>query len=216
MENNKFGLDAFTLKMIAAVTMLIDHIGYIFFPDYLLLRFIGRISFPIFAFLIVEGFMHTRDVRKYLLRMAIFAVISEVPFDLAFFGTIYWMHQNVLFTFILSILAMYIDSRYKRAAGVAATIALALVAEFIQCDYGMFGVVLVMIFYWNYQYFIGKMAVGIGALTFLVSGYQRLDVLAMLPIALYNGKKGIGIQYFFYVFYPGHLMLLFLIHRMIG
>jgi len=113
MKNNKVGIDAFTLKMIAAVTMLIDHVGYIFFPQYVLLRIIGRISFPIFAFLIVEGFMHTRDVKKYIFRMIIFALITEIPFDFAFYGTFNWGHQNVLVTFLLALVAMYIDRQYK-------------------------------------------------------------------------------------------------------
>jgi len=215
MKNNKIGIDAFTLKIIAAITMLIDHVGCIFFPQYLFLRIIGRISFPIFAFLIVEGFMHTRDVKKYIFRMLVFALITEVPFDFAFFGTVNWGHQNVLITFSLALLALYIDRFYNRKAGIVAAFALALLAEFIGSDYGMFGVMVVMIFYWNYDRFYNKLIFGIASLTLLVSSYQIFDVLAMIPIGLYNGKKGIGVKYFFYVFYPGHLLVLYLIHRLI-
>lgn len=216
LKSNKFGIDAFTLKIIAATTMLIDHIGYIFFPKYLLLRIIGRISFPIFAFLIVEGFMHTRDVKRYIVRLAAFALISEIPFDLAFFGNLAWKHQNVLITFILAILAMYVDKKYKRVAGIGAAIVLSKVADLIHSDYGMFGVIVVMVFYWNYSYFTGRMLAGVGALTLLVKRYQIFDVLAMIPIALYNGKRGINIKYFFYIFYPGHLLILYLVHMAIG
>lgn len=216
IKSNKFGIDAFALKIIAVVTMMIDHIGYIFFPQYLLLRIVGRISFPIFAFMIVEGFMHTRDVRRYIVRLAAFALLSEIPFDLAFFGNLIWTHQNVLITFILAILAMYVDKKYKRVAGIGAAIALSIVADLIHSDYGMFGVIVVMVFYWNYSYFTGRMLAGVGALTLLVKTYQIFDVLAMIPIALYNGKRGINIKYFFYVFYPGHLLILYLIHMMVG
>ena len=214
-KNNKVGIDAFTLKMIAAVTMLIDHTGYIFFPQYVFLRIIGRIAFPIFAFLIVEGFMHTRNVKKYIYRMIAFALITEIPFDFAFYGTVNWGHQNVLITFTLALLALYIDRQYSRKVGIAAAFGLALLAEFIGSDYGMFGVIVVMMFYWNYDRFYNKLIFGTATLTLLVSSYQIFDVMAMIPIGLYNGKKGIGFKYFFYVFYPGHLLILYLIHVLI-
>ena len=215
MKNDKVGIDAFTLKMIAAVTMLIDHVGYIFFPQYIFLRIIGRISFPIFAFLIVEGFMHTRDVKKYIFRMLVFALVTEIPFDFAFYGAVNWEHQNVLITFVLALLALYIDRQYTRKIGIVAAFALAFLAEFIGSDYGMLGVIIVMMFYWNYDRFYNKMIFGTASLTLLVTSYQIFDVLAMIPIGLYNGKKGIGLKYFFYVFYPGHLLILYLIHVLI-
>ena len=80
------GLSTFQLKWIAIITMLIDHIGAVLFPYELGYRIIGRIAFPIFCFLIVEGFSHTRDVRRYMVRLGIFALISELPYDLAFHG----------------------------------------------------------------------------------------------------------------------------------
>jgi len=215
MKNDKVGIDAFTLKMIAAVTMLIDHVGYIFFPQYIFLRIIGRISFPIFAFLIVEGFMHTRDVKKYIFRMLVFALVTEIPFDFAFYGAVNWEHQNVLITFVLALLALYIDRQYTRKIGIVAAFALAFLAEFIGSDYGMLGVIIVMMFYWNYDRFYNKMIFGTASLTLLVTSYQIFDVLAMIPIGLYNGKKGIGVKYFFYIFYPGHLLILYIIHMLI-
>jgi len=215
MKNDKVGIDAFTLKMIAAVTMLIDHVGYIFFPQYIFLRIIGRISFPIFAFLIVEGFMHTRDVKKYIFRMLVFALVTEIPFDFAFYGAVNWEHQNVLITFGLALLALYIDRQYTRKIGIVAAFALAFLAEFIGSDYGMLGVIIVMMFYWNYDRFYNKMIFGTASLTLLVTSYQIFDVLAMIPIGLYNGKKGIGVKYFFYIFYPGHLLILYIIHMLI-
>ena len=80
-------MSAFTLKMIALVTMIIDHVGAVFFPEIIWLRYIGRISMPIYAFLLVQGYQHTRDFKRYVIRMAIFAVVSEVPYDLLFHGS---------------------------------------------------------------------------------------------------------------------------------
>lgn len=216
LKNNRNGIDAFTLKMIAAITMLIDHTGAIFFPQYLLLRCVGRISFPIFAFLIVEGFLYTKNLKKYARRLFVFALISEFPFDFAFFNGVYIGHQNVIFTFTIAILIMYIDKKYGRKAGAIATVALGLTAEFLRFDYGMFGVLLVMIFYWTYDKFYNRLIISSGVLGLLVESYQRFDLLAIIPIALYNGKKGINAKYFFYVFYPGHLVILYIIHMLIG
>ena len=97
-------MSVFALKLIAVVTMLIDHIGYIFFPRVLWLRFIGRCAFPIYAFLLVQGYRHTHSVGKYLGRLALFSILSEVAFDLAFFRSFpYWGDQNVYFTLALGL-----------------------------------------------------------------------------------------------------------------
>lgn len=93
-------MSAFTLKLIALVTMIIDHVGAIFFPQFIWLRYIGRLSMPIYAFLLVQGYMHTRNFNRYALRMGIFALLSEVPYDLLFQGTwLEFQRQNILFTF---------------------------------------------------------------------------------------------------------------------
>lgn len=218
IKRENFGIDAFTLKMIAIVTMLIDHIGCIFFPEYPIFRIIGRIAFPVFAFMIVEGFLHTRNLKKYAIRLAVFALISELPFDYAFFGGIAIEHQNVLVTFLLAVLAMYIDKRFGRIAGFGAALAVGLLAEVVVCDYGMFGIIVVMVFYWNYDKFFNKMIISSAVLGIIPiqMAIQVFDLLALIPIALYNGKKGISIKYFFYAFYPGHLVVLYIIHRLIG
>lgn len=101
------GLNSFQLKCIAVITMIIDHTGAVLFPDNMTLRYIGRIAFPIFCFLLVEGFFHTRDVRKYMLRLGMFAVISEIPYDLAFRDTVIeFEHQNVFFTLFIGVVMM--------------------------------------------------------------------------------------------------------------
>ena len=103
MDRKQQGLfNNFTLKMIAIISMLTDHVGCILFPDELIFRAIGRIAFPIFCFLVVEGFFHTRNTWNYLMRLCIFAILSEIPFDLAFFGKVFYLQkQNVFMTLAL-------------------------------------------------------------------------------------------------------------------
>ena len=99
-------LDGTMLKIIAMISMVIDHVGDMIFPELLWLRMIGRLAMPVFAFCITEGYIHTRNRKKYLLRMGIFALISEVPFDLAFEGKIGLSHQNIMVSFFISIVAL--------------------------------------------------------------------------------------------------------------
>ena len=102
-------INTFTLKMIAIIAMFIDHLGAVIFPEYIELRIIGRIAFPIFAYTLVEGFVYTHDVFKYMKRLGVLALLSEIPFDLAFFGTpLEFGHQNVFFTLFLGILMLYL------------------------------------------------------------------------------------------------------------
>ena len=106
-------MSAFTLKMIALVTMVIDHVGAVFFPDLIWLRYIGRLSMPIYAFLLAEGYRKTRNFLHYALRLALFAVLSEVPYDLLFQGRVLeFSRQNILFTlltgYVVLVVAMYL------------------------------------------------------------------------------------------------------------
>ena len=97
-------LDGTMLKIIAMVSMVFDHTGDVFFPEMQWMRIVGRLAMPIFSFCIAEGYVHTRNRKKYLLRMGIFALVSEVPFDLAFEGKISLDHQNIMLTFFLQYL----------------------------------------------------------------------------------------------------------------
>ena len=113
MNSKSFSLSGFDLKIIAVITMIIDHAGAFLFPQAKILRIIGRISFPIFAFLICEGYEHTKDVKKYMLRLLLFAVISEPFFDLAMSGTIFSLNngQNVIFTLLIGVVTIYFCER---------------------------------------------------------------------------------------------------------
>lgn len=221
------------LKLLAVITMMIDHIGVVLIEKRLpggvmtldfaavaaspqlsrafmadgILRMIGRVSFPLFCFLLVEGFVHTRDVQKYSRRLLLFGVISEIPFDLALFDTCFFAgYQNVYFTLYLGLLAMMAMNRYtfKPWKQLLAVAACALGASVLRADYGAFGVLLICVIY----LFRGnkkQMALWGSLLTI----WELTAPLAFIPIAMYNGSRGKwNLKYFFYIFYPAHLLLL--------
>ena len=127
MERSR-GLDGGTLKLLAAACMLLDHVGAILFPQTLWLQCVGRLAFPVFAFLVAEGYAHTRDLRKYLLRMAAFAALSELPFDWKS-GSVWDLNrQNVLLTFCLALLTLRGIDALRRERGMARYMGTAAVA----------------------------------------------------------------------------------------
>jgi hypothetical protein len=214
------------LKLLAIITMVIDHTGAILFPKIALLRIIGRLSFPIFAFLISEGLFHTSNVKAYLGRLFIFAMISEVPYDLAFYGVPYHPEsQNIFFTLFLGLAAIAVLQTYlskNSVASIALAGAAVLLAEVLHTDYGWFGVVTVIVFYCFKKY----QTKGVFVFSALNTGYgllgSSLQIYAMaasIPILLYNGENAkngkFNWQYFFYAFYPLHLLLLFFVHMVV-
>ena len=236
MELKRPGLSGSTLKLIALVTMLIDHFGAVvvvratYTPGfdrefwnslYWPMRSIGRIAFPIFCFLLVEGFVHTSNVKKYLGRMFLFALISEIPFDLALTGN--WMDfyfQNVFWELSMGILAMiclaYIERKnFKYVVQVVLRLGVivffAFAAELLGLDYGMYGIISIVALYVFRQNKWSQLLVG--AISFC---WEQVAPLAFLPIAFYNGKRGRSIKYFFYIFYPAHLLILYMIVRIAG
>ena len=220
-------LDGTTLKIIAMVSMVFDHVGDMFFPEMTWMRMVGRLAMPIFAFCITEGYIHTRDKKKYLLRMGIFALISEVPFDLAFDGKIGFSHQNIMLSFFISIVALMlfdlirgakIESKgrysvWRTILGILVVIVMAAVAMFVKADYTMFAVGSVFLFYVFKD--VNLFVRPIPGVAFLAvtrtMGYYCTMGLSIIPLLLYNGKKGKGLKWLFYVFYPGHLLLLYVI-----
>ncbi len=240
------GLSGSMLKWIAIVTMFIDHVGgcllEVYFmngrgtspykgfwnlPDNqvdfwfdvdIMLRSIGRLAFPIFCFLLVEGFLHTRNVKKYALRLGLFCLISEVPFDLAFWGEpFFWLYQNVFFTLLLGLLGIWALEYFRgkqRIFGALLAIAAALGADVLHTDYGAFGVFFIELFYLFRNRTLVRNIVCIGSLL-LYGGLEMLGALAFLPIAFYNGSRGRQPKYFFYLFYPMHLLLLTAVGRWI-
>lgn len=217
-KSQTWSLTSYQLKWIAIVTMVIDHTGIVFFPGELVWRYIGRIAFPIFCFLLVEGFFHTHNIYQYMLRMGIFAVLSEIPYDLAFRGAVLeFQHQNVFFTLLLGLALMYVlklgGSWLEKGAEVFVVMCL---AEFLQTDYGFKGILLIFIYCQLREQFWPKLAAG-AVWNFLWNGsIQGYGALAMIPIALYRGEQGRKMKYFFYIFYPGHLLVLYAASRLMA
>lgn len=238
------GLSGSTLKLIAIITMFIDHvaaavikrflnisrstvdgsqISWLIEPEmlrqiYRIMRDVGRIAFPIFCFLLVEGFEHTGDRKKYALRLGLFALLSEIPFDLAFSGCVLEFHnQNVFFTLFLGLLTMMVyrwTEEQIRWSAVPRTLLLMIevlvgmgVAQLLSTDYGGIGVWCIMILYLFRKKRVWQIVAGCLAFFW----WELPAVITFLPIALYNGKRGWNVKYFFYFFYPMHLLLLYLI-----
>lgn len=214
MNQSEFGFNSFTLKWIAIITMVIDHVGYVLFPEQIAFRIVGRIAFPIFCFLLVEGFVHTKNVQKYMVRLLIFAFISEIPFDLAFSGKwFYFGYQNVFWTLFLGMLMLFLISKagnekiwtFIIAAGICTA------AFLMQCDYSAGGIAIIFILYYFKDRPLIKYIVLALILIFGFGGIEAAGLIAIIPMLLYNGRRGPSMKYFFYLFYPCHLAVLVLI-----
>ena len=228
-------LDKLTLQVFAMAAMLLDHIWGSGLSDAQWLTCVGRLAFPIFAFFIAEGYAHTHDWKKYLGRMAIFAVVSEVPFDLMAGGTPFFpIHQNVMFTFCIALLCLHwldeLGQRHKGTLLWAADIILvcmvgAVLGTVAFVDYYGYGVLTVILFYlcrdskWGWLMCLVCLLYinweALGGLTYTVGGFefprQGLALLALPLIWLYNGEQGPhnkAIQYACYAFYPVHLVII--------
>ena len=234
------GLTSNMLRVIAVLLMISDHVWatYMSFGNWM--TYIGRMAFPIFAFQIAEGFVHTKNFKKYALRLLGFALISELPFNL--FYSSRWFnpyHQNVMFTLLLGLLAIKVIDNLKKnhtAKDIALSVLwllLIVVASVIGfVDYGFNGVLIVVLFYvcrnfsfaWVLQ-LVGMVAINVvffegqmiplelfGKVFELPT--QAFAVFSLVPIWLYGGRKGMSnkvLQYGFYAFYPVHMIILYLI-----
>ncbi len=205
-------LSGFQLKWIAIITMTIDHVGAVLFPQMIWLRMIGRLAFPIFCFLIVEGCKHTHNMKAYMGRLLLFAVLSEIPYNLALEGRmIAAPGVNVFFTLFLGVATIYVlikcENSWQRIAVICIIVG-AMELLGIQFDYGAGGVILIVGLY----YYGEKLGTMLGVLllvnVLLFGGIQTLAVLAILPISLYNGTRGFPMKHFFYVYYPFHFLVL--------
>lgn len=219
-------LTSFHLKLLAIISMLIDHIAAALIiqdsPIYMPMRIIGRLSFILFAFLIVEGFYHTSNIKRYLVRLLIFAFISEIPFDLAFYGVIFdFSHQNIFFTLFFALLLLeilrkielvYIHNKMITTFYSSLSIlGISLIVTFLNTDYTFIGIFIILGFYYFRNKHISA-SVYIFVLQYItVNLTQAFGTLSMIPISMYNGQKGRDMKYVFYLFYPVHLLLLYII-----
>lgn len=256
----KRGISSAVLKNIAVVTMLIDHIGAVIvirlmiqkglygamvdqeayiawvgqnrgmYGTYMAMRIIGRFAFPIYCFLLAEGFQKTRNVKRYLGRMLLFALISEVPFDLAFSGRLWNMqYQNVFFTLFIGLMVIaglrLVDQRlagpetWRKLAGVGLyaviIVAGSALALALKTDYSFKGILAITVLYLFRSH--RKAQIWAGVIIFLLmDGMEMIAALSFLLIWFYNGARGRQNKYFFYFFYPAHLLVLWLICVVMG
>ena len=217
-------LDGTALKIIAMVSMVIDHVGDSFFPQQIWIRAVGRIAMPIFAFCVAEGFIHTHDRGRYLLRMLIFGLISEIPFDLVTSGKILeFGHQNIMLTFSWAILGLTCCDKIigkerspgRNLAAAAILVVFLAVSVFLRLDYSMLALALIAVFYLlrvKNLWIRNTVAAAVHAAIRNV-GIHWFGLLGFVPLYMYNGKRGKGLKWVFYLFYPCHFLVIFLIKR---
>ena len=219
-------LDGTTLKLIAMAAMVFDHVGDNFFPGQVWMRALGRLAMPIFAFCISEGYAHTHDKRRYLVRMGVFALVSEVPFDLVTAHVpLEFTHQNIMATFFWAILGLMLFERIagegapkaRKAAGYIMLAVFAMLSVLLGLDYNMLGCGLIFVFYLLREkgLVIAAAAAAVYHAILRNKGVYWFGLLGFLPILLYNGKRGRGLKWLFYLFYPGHLLLIWLVRTML-
>lgn len=243
------------LKIIAAICMLVDHAAKVFFAssayriinpmlaagqisseqlrliDFIykqILCGIGAVAFPVFAFTFAEGFRHTHSKKRYLLRLALFALISEFPFDATFFGRYqeglpgwpwYWYHQNVFFTYLQALCALWLMEQANKIKSKPLSVLLQGMIMLIACcvaqfvvygDYRGYGVFLIIVVYLlrnNRLYQILGMI--LAKIVFDRFYYPISFLISLILILLYNGKRGEkNLKPFFYGFYPIHIAII--------
>lgn len=221
------------LKIIALVSMLVDHWALVMLGDckeafvplftvgntgvswYFIMRgMVGRLAFPLFAFLVVEGYVHTRDVRKYALSLLAFAVVTIVPWNLLHHRALLWLgNQNVLFTLCLGVVCMYAIEHLRRERAMLVIITILVAEFFLRTDYGVVGIATIVLMYLLRANRLHQCLVLL--CSFATRKFTFCAVFASIPIMLYNGKRGFIrgtlAKYLIYIFYPLHMLVLWLI-----
>ena len=227
--SKNFELTAAVLHIIAMTLMLMDHLWATLLPAREWLTCAGRVAFPIFAFMAVEGYFHTRSFKKYILRMLLFAVLSEIPFDLMYGGTwFYPVHQNVLWTFLLGLLGVWLMEQVRKKGKtwmyllvcVLVVPAGLVLGTLCMVDYYGVGVLTVFVFYFLHgrKWWCLMYPVQLFGMEFELC-QQGLALLALIPIWLYRGRQGYHskpFQYLCYAFYPVHMLLLVVVLNFIN
>ena len=216
----------FTLKIIAMIAMIFDHLGYAIYEKFSFFNYIGRIAFPIFAFGISEGYIHTKSKKNYLMRLFMFAIISQAPF--MFFTSIFnkEFSLNIFFTLFLGLVSIIgYEKCTNKYIGLLLVACLGLTADTFKMDYGYFGIFMIFIFH---IFKNKKVLMNISFVALCLLKYIPLYIrsnfylpyiflfictcLSLIFINLYNGKKGKNDKYLLYGFYPVHLILLYLLN----
>lgn len=219
-------MTSFALKIIALISMIFDHSGYILFHNTSYFNIIGRLAFPIFAFQISEGYKYTKNLKKYFHRLFLFAIISQVPFMLflsIFSSSI--LKLNIFFTLLLGLLAITIyDKLENKPLSLFLVICIIIIGEILNCDYGWFGITIIFLFhiFKNKKLFMNLSFITIILIKYGIAFFKTLNTyniyfalftcLSLIFINLYNNKKGKNMKYLLYLFYPLHLIVLYLIN----
>lgn len=214
-------MNTLNLKLIAIFTMFLDHLGVLLYrydiiqlPFYYFLRGVGRIAFPIFAYLIVIGYFYTRDIKKYFIRLLVFAFISEIPYRL-FFNV---ETPNVFFTLLIGYSYIYVREKYNiEYIGLVCIV----ISAILKSDYTEYGVALIIVFYELYKKNILKKYIFLalfGINVFFVRfDIQMLSVLSGIFIYFTDTNIRVKVskvlKYSFYIFYPLHLFIFYFIEK---
>ena len=211
-------MNATQLKLLACVFMISDHVGKVFFPETIIWQALGRLSFPIFAFFIAEGYRKSKDLTDYIGRTVLLALLSQGPYS-SIFSTTRVISYNVIFIYVLALISLHFYEENKLFWQV---VVIALISEFLHMDYGAYGILVVIIFYLYGNDYL-KLFKLLTFATFALSGkllyygqfwpavIQPLSILSLLLLKKYNGQRGCGLKCFFYGFYPLHIMLITLV-----
>jgi len=204
-------MNSFQLKLLACIFMFIDHLGVMIFTDSDIFRIVGRLSFPIFAFLMSEGYKYTKDIKKYLLRLLLFAIVLQIPYTIAIGDKT----LNIFFTLFLGLFLILIDDKVKNIlVKVILIVLMGYFAQWIGVDYGYYGVYLIYMF----RKFKDNFMLLVIAFLFLnisvINAYdfQVYSILSTVLIMTYDGKRGLNnlwVKYGFYIFYPTHILIIY-------
>ncbi|MCL6603588.1 MAG: conjugal transfer protein TraX [Paenibacillus sp.] len=203
------------MQLIAMITMLIDHIGYIFFPNDMAWRYVGRIAFPIYCYAVVQGHLHTSSKPKYLLRLLLIALLAQLPYNMALDPK----GLNVVFTLLLSAIVLVVLDRFPKVwFGVLFVAVVSLFMDYIPMDYGAYGLLLVLLFRYTKSYWLVFTHLALNLFYLVYNGWliQMASLLPTLVIALgptfwgHMEKRRVP-RWLWWSFYPGHLMILALV-----
>ena len=228
-------MSAFVLKIIAMITMLCDHTSYLLFGHFSELNYIGRIAFPIFAFQISEGYIHTKNLKRYFIRLFLFAIISQIPFML--FRSIFTsgFALNIFFTLFLGLVTIFVYDKFNKidcknivihysckVFSIFVVVIAAILAQVLKFDYGAFGIAIIFIFYlFKNKPLLMNIGIILSVIIYYWNGLQNsslfltylvIVIFTCIPLAfinLYNHKKGKDMKYFLYLFYPIHLLIIY-------
>ena len=214
MLDNIKRINNFELKVIALILMTIDHIGYYVFPEQIFLRYIGRISFPIFAFLMVETYKHSSNITKKMKDLFIIAIMVQILFGS--FGVLDGK-GNIMFTLLGGLILVHLYNNYKKIFFLLFLLSYIIINFYFHIDYGVIGILLVFSFSLKN---LDTRLLAVSSLLLFLNGMYPVPTLwsflSLVIISFYNGKLGTKkYKYLFYIYYPLHLIILYLISTLI-